>query len=172
MSPPIRFALVGKSGTGKSTAGRRMSGLVGVDHVRTGVICRQIASVLFGNDDKRSTQMLDDALTALDPSIFVRAALRSYGEDAGYVLDALRFKSDALLARDLSCRIVRVVAPPELRYQRLRDRGQSFDPATDGLHRSEVELDAMQVDHEVVNDGSIGQLDEALAAVLAKDQLA
>ena len=170
MTTPIRFALVGKSGSGKSSAGVRLSALVGVDHVRTGVVCRQIARTLFGNDDKRSTQMLDDALTTLDPSIFVRAALRPYGEDAGYVLDALRFQSDVLLARDLGCRIVRIVAPPGLRHERLSERGQSFDPATDGLHRSEV--DAIRVDHEIVNDGDIARLNEALAALLAKEQLA
>ncbi len=172
MTPPIRFALVGKSGSGKSSVGVRLSELVGVDHVRTGVVCRQIAQTLFGNDDKRSTQTLDDALTAIDPSIFVRAALRSYGENAGYVLDALRFHSDVTLARDLGCCVVRVLAPAELRHQRLRDRGQSFDPSTDGLHRSEVELDDIQVDHEIVNDGDIARLDGALTAVLAKEQLA
>ena len=172
MSHPIRFALVGKSGSGKSSIGVRLSGLTGVDHVRTGLVCRQIARTLFGNEDKRSTQTLDDALTAIDPSIFLRAALRPYGEDASYVLDALRFESDALLARDLGCRIVRVVAPSKLRHERLRVRGQSFDPGTDGLHRSEMELDAIQVDHEIVNDGDIARLDQALEAVLAKEQLA
>ena len=172
MTPPIRFALVGKSGAGKSSVGIRLSRLVGVDHVRTGVVCRQIAQTLFGNEAKSSTQTLDDALTAIDPSIFVRAALRPYGEDAGYVLDALRFDSDATLARALGCRIIRVVAPPELRNARLRDRGQAFDPHTDGLHRSEVELDAIEVNYEIVNDGGLGRVDEALRAMLTKERLA
>lgn len=172
MSPPIRFALVGKSGSGKSTVGVRLSKLVGVDHVRTGVVCRQIARTLFGNDDKRSTQTLDDALTTIDPSIFLRAALRPYSGDAGYILDALRFHSDVLLARELSCRIVRVIAPPELRLDRLRARGQSFDPGTDGFHRSEVELDTIQVDYELTNVSDIAHLDQALAAILVKEQLA
>ena len=152
--------------------GVRLSRLIGVDHVRTGVVCRQITQTLFGNEAKSSTQTLDDALTAIDPSIFVRAALRRYGEHAGYVLDALRFHSDAALARDLGCRIIRVVAPPELRNARLRDRGQTFDPHTDGLHRSEVELDAIDVDYEIVNDGDLARVDEMLSALLMNEQLA
>lgn len=172
MTPPIRFALVGKSGAGKSSVGVRLSRLIGVDHVRTGVLCRQIAQTLFGNEAKSSTQALDDALTAIDPSIFVRAALRPYGEQAGYVLDALRFNSDAVLARKLGCRIIRVVAPDELRGLRLRARGQAFDPNTDGLHRSEVELDAIDVDLELVNDGDLTYVDEMLSALLMKNQLA
>ena len=165
---PIRFALVGKSGSGKSTAGQHLGRLVGVDHVRTGVICRQISRTLFGNEDKRSTQRLDDALTTLDPSIFVRAALRPYEDGAGFILDSLRFREDVVLARGLGCRVVRIVAPSELRNDRLRDRGQSFDPATDGLHRSEMELDVIDVDHEVENAGDVSSLETALAAIVAK----
>lgn len=167
MTAPIRFALVGKSGSGKSSAGERLSRLVGVEHVRTGAICRKIARMLFGNDDKRSTQRLDDALTSIDPSIFVRAALRPYINGDGFILDALRFREDAVLARGLGCRIVRIVAPPELRHVRLRERGQSFDPATDGLHRSETELDAIEVDHEITNDGDISSLEAALTVIVA-----
>ncbi len=124
--------------------------------------------MLFGNDDKRSTQQLDDALTTIDPSIFVRAALRPYGEGDGFVLDALRFRDDAVLARELGCRIVRIVAPPDLRHVRLRERGQSFDPATDGLHRSEIELDTIKVDHELVNAGDLPSLEAALTAIVAE----
>ena len=164
----MRFALVGKSGSGKSTAGEHLGRLIGVEHVRTGAICRQIARVLFGNDDKHSTQRLDDALTTIDPSIFVRAALRPYGDRDGFVLDALRFRDDAVLARGLGCRIVRIAAPPDLRHTRLRQRGQSFDPATDGLHRSEIELDLIEVDHEIINAGDLPSLKAALAAIVAE----
>ncbi len=164
----MRFALVGKSGSGKSTAGEHLGRLAGVEHVRTGAICRQIAHLLFGNDEKRSTQRLDDALTTIDPCIFVRAALRPYGEGGGFVLDALRFCEDAVLARGMGCRIIRIVAPPELRHLRLRERGQSFDPATDGLHRSEIELDVIKVDHEIINAGDLRSMEAALAAIVAE----
>lgn len=80
---PRRFAIIGKSGSGKSRVAETLSELLGVRHIRTGTICRQIARLLFDNEDKQSTQRLDDVLTTIDSSIFVRAALRSASHRSG-----------------------------------------------------------------------------------------
>lgn len=172
MSMPVRFALVGKSGSGKSTVSLSLCRLLGVDHIKTGAVCRQIACTLFGNEDKRSTQTLDDALTTIDASIFLRAALRPYGNNDGYIIDALRFESDAILARSLGCRIIRVIAPPGVRHTRLEERGQKFDPVTDEFHRSETELDFLEVDHELENSGDIDLLEKYLVNLLKQENLA
>jgi hypothetical protein len=97
-----------------------------VRYIKTGAICRQIAQLLFGNEDKLSTQQLDDALTAIDECIFLRAALRSVKPGEGFVVDALRFADDLVLARSLGCRTIRIVAPEALRHERLARRGQVF----------------------------------------------
>ena len=124
--------------------------------------------MLFDNEDKRSTQRLDDALTALDPSIFLRAALRPIKIENGFVVDALRFREDLNLARDYGCKIVRISAPDEFRFTRLAERQQVFDRQTDNQHRSETELDGAEVDFEVVNDADLVSFEEKLAEIVAR----
>lgn len=180
MTPPlssaaVRFALVGKSGSGKSSAGEILAERFDITHIRTGKICREIAFLLFGNEDKSSTQRLDDALTQIDPSIFLRAALREIesttdelsGSGKGFIIDALRFESDLMLAKEHGCSIIRISAPEEVRVTRLAERKQVFDLATDGLHRSEHELDAAQADYEIVNDQDLEALRAALSIIEA-----
>ncbi|NLR72835.1 hypothetical protein HGI47_18325 [Novosphingobium sp. ERN07] len=167
MTQPIRYALLGKSGSGKSRAAEILSDLLHVPHIKTGAVCRQISHILFGNEDKRSTQRLDDALTPLDPCIFLRAALRSVGSDQGFVVDALRFCEDLAMAQNYGCLTIRISAPDDQRLRRLAERGQVFDPATDGLHRSETELDASAVDFEISNDCDLNHLRLSLARIVA-----
>jgi cytidylate kinase len=69
-----RIALIGKSGAGKSEVSRHLAKVHGFTAIRTGAICRTIAKLLFNNEDKATTQLLDDALTALDPSIRLKGA--------------------------------------------------------------------------------------------------
>lgn len=154
----LRFALVGKSGSGKSEVAKLLNQDFGCRIVKTGSICRQIAQILFGNEEKRSTQILDDALTSIDPSIFLRAAIRGLDSNESIVIDALRFKSDLQIASALGCATIRVDAADEERVRRLRVRGQTFDLKRDGHHRSETELDDHPVDHIITNAGTICDL--------------
>ncbi|TCA18490.1 hypothetical protein E0H68_03375 [Rhizobium leguminosarum bv. viciae] len=161
-----RFALIGKSGAGKSTVAGSLCQGADIRRVSTGQICRQIAKLLFDNDDKASTQRVDDALTLIDPSVFLQAALRGVDLRESICLDALRFQSDYAIARDLGFKIIRVSAPDALRVRRLAERGQVFDLATDGQHRSEVELDAAAVDFTIRNEGTREDVDAAVRAIL------
>lgn len=153
-----RFALIGRRGVGKSQVAALIQDKTGLPVIKTGAICRQIAMLLFGEDSKASTQRLDDALTTLDPSIFLLAALRSAPTTAGFLVDSLRFRSDVDIARSYGCVLVRVVAEDHLRAERLRSRGQRYNPSCDGLHRSEIELDRLETDDEIINDASLVEL--------------
>lgn len=161
-----KVALIGKSGVGKSTVAKLLHYHAGTERISTGLICRQIAKLLFGNDDKSTTQTLDDSLTKIDPSIFLKAALLTSPIGRPICLDSLRFRSDYEIARQLGFTIVRVVAPDSVRISRLYERGQSFNPAVDGLHRSETELDKVIVDFEVENSGNIRTLETTVKALL------
>jgi dephospho-CoA kinase len=162
----IRIALVGKSGAGKSEVSRYLAEMHGFSAIKTGAICRTISMILFGNEEKSSTQRLDDTLTAIDPSIFLRASLRDADLTGDMVVDALRFAEDLRLAKTLSFQTLRVKSDATLRLQRLTARGQAFDLVAEGLHRSETELDDIDVDFEVENDGSLPDLHAVLDAIV------
>lgn len=162
----VRIALIGKSGAGKSEVSRRLSEAHGFAIVKTGAICRTISRLLFGNEDKSSTQRLDDVLTALDPSIFLKASLRDVELNQRLVVDSLRFADDANLVERLDFTTVRVVCDDDLRQARLAARGQQFDPERDGLHRSETELDTYDAQFEIANTGSLLALNSAVDALV------
>lgn len=162
----IKIALIGKSGAGKSEISRYLAERHGFSVVRTGKICRQISMILFGNDEKSSTQCLDDALTAIDPSIFLQASLRNADLKGHVVVDALRFAEDLRLVKSMGFLTLRVKADAQLRLQRLAARGQAFDLEVEGTHRSEIELDDFGADFEVRNAGSVADLGAALDAII------
>jgi dephospho-CoA kinase len=159
------FALIGKSGSGKTSAARIFESRFGVLTVSTGTICRKISSLLFGNDDKAATQRLDDALTAMDASIFVKAALRNVPPERLICLDALRFSSDLVVACERGLITIRITAPENIRNLRLAERKQGFNPAIDGIHRSETELNDVPVDYTIVNDGTPEELENAIEKI-------
>ncbi|MEO9899234.1 hypothetical protein [Nisaea sp.] len=158
MDEVFRIALIGKSGSGKSAVAEILSQKFDVPIIKTGAVCRKVSKILFGNEDKRSTQMLDDALTQIDGSIFLKSALRGVTDMDGYIIDSIRFSSDLSLAKYNGCKILRILAQDSIRVQRLQERGQVFSLESDGNHRSEVELDGVSVDNEIVNENSIAHL--------------
>ncbi|KAB2739908.1 hypothetical protein [Brucella anthropi] len=164
-SGTARFALIGKSGAGKSTAAQMIDELYQARRISTGAICRKISTLLMGNEDKASTQKIDDALTTIDKSIFLKAALRDIPIGESICIDSLRFRSDIELARERGIFIIKVVASDNLRVERLRSRGQVFDISIDGVHRSETELEDAHVDLEIVNDGSLDKMRRAIESI-------
>lgn len=161
-----RYALLGKSGAGKSEVAACIRAHTGAEIVKTGRICREIAVLLFGDDSKSNTQRIDDALTDLDSSIFLKAAMRPHLPGSPLIIDSLRFISDMEIARAQQWGTIRVIAPDEIRFRRLADRRQAFDPKANNSHRSETELDGVQTDWVIENDGDLEALKQAVARIV------
>lgn len=137
----------------------------GIRRISTGSICRKISMLLFGNEEKRFTQRIDDALTQIDPSIFLRAALRGAAPEEPICVDSLRFSADYSLAREEGFEIIRVIASDDTRRRRLAARGQVFNLDVDGRHRSETDLDAAEADFTIHNDGMKDEIEAALRSI-------
>jgi dephospho-CoA kinase len=161
-----RIALVGKTGVGKTEVAKHLID-TGFAPCKTGAICREISLLLFGNDWKVNTQKITDALIPLQPSIFLRAALRDWDPDVPAVIDALRFQSDLQIARENGFRIIRVIASDGNRAMWLKGRGEVFDFQSDGVHQTEVELDSEEADVTLANDGTLDDLKRQVDEVLA-----
>ena len=66
----------------------------------------------------------------------------------------------------MGCMILRITAQDDQRVHRLRTRGQVYNLEVDGLHRSEVELDAVTVDKTIQNDEGIDALRSKISSIV------
>ncbi len=113
--------------------------------------------MLLGSDSKENTQRIDDALTPLDPSIFLKATLRNHSCPTDCVLDSLRFVNDLNEVKGLGFVTLRVHAGEKICAERLRNRGQIFSKASQE-HRTEIELEAVDSDYQIINEGTTQEL--------------
>jgi cytidylate kinase len=84
----VIIAIDGPAASGKGTIGKRLAAHYGLRHLDTGLLYRAVAKlVLDGGAKPDDTQAAIAAATALDPSRFDEAALKSaaVGEAASYV---------------------------------------------------------------------------------------
>lgn len=164
----MRIALMGKSGVGKTEVAKYLIEK-GFTPCKTGAICRQISNLLFGNDWKVNTQRISDALIPLEPSIFLKAALRDCNSSTPTIVDALRYLTDLKAVRAAGFLVVRVTASDQDRERWLKARGEVFTFDKDANHQTEIELDSEDADKTIHNDGTIADLrrrvDEALTAL-------
>lgn len=131
------IALYGKSGAGKTAIAKYLVDKYGFVRCSTGQACRQVCRLLFDSESKTILNKVTDALKTVDEDVWLRAALREYGPETPIVFDSMRFANDYhfLDARGFSK--WKVVAPLALRVERLRQRGQEFDPEVDDDHPGE-----------------------------------
>jgi dephospho-CoA kinase len=152
---------------GKSEVARILAERYGFQICNTGRLCREMSAIVFGDESKAHMQEITDALRTIDPSIFLKAALRSVDTDSRLVIDSVRFFSDVELIKAGGLSLIRVRASNEARHARLQTRGQIFT-ATQDLHISESEADSFNVDGTVTNTGSLCDLEAQIAALIAE----
>jgi gluconokinase len=126
VNPPLRLALIGPAGAGKTTVGRRLAAALGVPFVDADDLHPP------ANRERMARgEPLDDAARApwLDA---VNAHLRSLPADPGFVLacSALRAAYRQRLADGLPhLRWVHLQVPPDVLARRLRRRTHFFPPS-------------------------------------------
>jgi len=147
---PQRIALSGKSGSGKTTVAEYLVSKHGYVRCSTGDVCRDLCRRLFRTESKAILNKVTDALKAVEPDVWVNAALSSLGEHTLVVFDSMRFASDYNYLRKQGFTMWRIDAPLEIRLLRMESRGQLVS-REDDEHRAETELDEHHFD-QIVNN--------------------
>lgn len=151
---PLRIALIGKSGAGKTTIAEHLRETHDFYQASTGALCREVGALLFETPSRAILNQLADALIGVDQLVWVRAAIAG-APQGDVVLDSLRTLEEYELARREGFEIWRITAPPDVRVARLRGRGEQYALEEDDAHRFERELDEVLVDEEVINSGDL-----------------
>ncbi|WP_035389538.1 hypothetical protein [Bacillus sp. UNC125MFCrub1.1] len=89
--------------------------------------------------------------------------------DSRILITDIRKPAEYERAKAEGFKVLRITAPDELRIERAKRRGDKFKPA-DLDHPTETALDGFEVDYEIVNDGTLGDLYARLDEIMA-DQL-
>lgn len=123
-------------------------------------------------------QQVGEKACEIDPLVWVRLVERQIGlhiegsiglgaTDIRIIITDLRKPAEYAWARKNGFSIIRITAPEDVRLARAVTEGDDFKPA-DLTHDTESHSDGFEVDHEVINDGSLAELYEKMDAVIAK----
>lgn len=145
-----KIALSGRSGSGKTTVAEYLVKEHGYIRCSTGVACRELCKRLFGTESKTILNKVTDALKAVDPDVWLRAALSSLEEARPAVFDSMRFATDYAFLQHRGFALWRIEAPLAIRLIRMGERGQIVSPEDD-KHPAEIELDGHRFDQLVDN---------------------
>jgi dephospho-CoA kinase len=149
----LKIALVGRSGSGKTTIAEYLRQKYLFAICSTGLRCRVLAREFFENESKTTLNLLTDALRKIEPGVWLKVALRDAPESSQrIVIDSIRFPEDLLLVKNQGAVVWRVDCSNELRVERLSRRGQSYNIETDDKHITETALADISVDDVIVND--------------------
>jgi dephospho-CoA kinase len=159
------IALSGRSGSGKTQIADYLVEKHGYTRCSSGAACREICKKLFGTDSKAILNRVTDALKAVDPDVWLRAALSSAPSDRPVVFDSMRFSTDYAFLKGRGFLTWRIEAPHNVRLDRMRERHQEVMPEDDE-HRAETELD-QQVFDQIIDNSEAG-----LALLYSKIELA
>jgi hypothetical protein len=170
MLPDI--AIVGKAGTGKTTAAEYL--VEYQDYLREsfGQPIKDICMALFGKLERDAMQSMGLVARSVDPYVFVRLLDRRIAERpeaAPFVVDDLRYETEASYAEGEGFVMVRITAPPLVRQARLQQLGK-WTGEVAMHHVSETELDSYPCKYTYQNSGDVLGLYEFLEGVLRKER--
>ena len=169
MPPRTRIGLIGKAGSGKSSAAAFLAAELGFQHCRTGGLCRDVSRLVFGDEATSHLHAISDVLQTISEGLFLDAALRGVDPDRAIVIDAVRFDYDVAYARANGFALVRIKAADSTRRVRLERRGQAVDHVSADTHPIEVAMDRVEADFEIENDGKPSAMTARLWAIARGD---
>lgn len=176
----IKIALTGKLRSGKDAIAEHLYYRHGFEREAFGGMLKYLAKKVYAhtprNDDGKPRAMYQafgQACREFDPDVWIRHVefsvkmLANQRDTVGVVITDLRQPNEYEWCRANGFVIVRVSAPDELRLARAKAAGDNFTEA-DLTHDTEQHVDGFAVDYEIVNDGSIAELETKVDDILAQ----
>lgn len=171
------IALIGKAGTGKSTAAEFLASNYSYTRLSIASTIRETAASLWGTNaaSSRSTlQSLGVAIRQIDPDTWINLALGKMdsplNKDSIFVLDDVRFPNEYWKLRERDFITIRITADTVIRTDRLKQSGK-YENAEQLSHESETALDSYMTDYTIVNSAKIQDLEDQLVNILQKESL-
>jgi dephospho-CoA kinase len=180
----VKLALCGRLRSGKDTVGNHLYIRHSFNQVAFGDALKKNAHAAFPwiydfNKPRALYQAYGQLMREIDPDVWIRHAeqavkgaidfrVNTGADKVGVVITDLRQPNEYEWARANGFTIIRVTAPDEDRISRAIAAGDNFT-AHDLTHETELAIDSFEVDHEVINDGTVddlkAQVDEILAQI-------
>lgn len=177
----LKIALFGKIRGGKDTVGEILIKEHGFQRFAFGdgigeIIQNYFPEAWAGGKPRKHYQHIGQELRKLNENVWINYLLRkvSYyaedyeglcGEPANIVITDGRQLNEALKMKEEGFLIVKVTCPEEIRIERMKALGDVF--TSESLaHETELQVDLITPDVEIVNDGSIEDLKSKVKKML------
>jgi dephospho-CoA kinase len=177
----VKFALTGKMRAGKDEISNHLHIRYGFDKVAFGDALKRIAHETFpwiseGSKPRALYQQFGQLMREIDSDVWIKHAERKVkgtidfrvntgAERVGIVITDLRQQNEYDWARANGFTIIRVTAPDDVRIARAIRAGDSFSE-NDLEHVTESAIDGFAVDYDIVNDGSVAELQAQIDAIM------
>jgi dephospho-CoA kinase len=181
--PVIKIALTGKLRAGKDEVAHHLYIRHGFDKVAFGDALKRTVHEVFPwvsefSKPRALYQQYGQLIRQIDDSVWITHAERRIKGDIdfrvgmgadqiGIVVTDVRQQNEVDWCRANGFTLIRVTAPDEVRIGRAISAGDDFT-VHDLAHETELAIDGFDVDYEIVNDGSVADLQAKVDAILAE----
>jgi dephospho-CoA kinase len=177
----VKIALTGKMRSGKDTAANHLYIRHSFDRVAFGDALKKNAHAAFPwvsefSKPRALYQQFGQLMREIEPDVWIKHAelavkgaiefrVNTGAEKVGVVITDLRQPNEYEWAKANGFTIIRVTAPDEDRIARAKIAGDDFTEA-DLEHETESHIDGFAVDAEIVNGGTVDELEAQIDLIL------
>lgn len=176
----MKIALFGKIRSGKDTVGKILIEEHGFNRFAFGdgigeIIQKYFPEAWEGGKPRKHYQHIGQQLRVLNEDVWVNYLIRNVkmfesirminGYSTNIVITDGRQLNEAKKLKEEGFLIVKITTPDDIRLERMKALGDVFSPE-DLQHETELNVDMITPDVEIINDGNIEDLKNRLQAVL------